>query len=388
LRRRFFFTALLLLFNVVLFGQNIILRIDDFGLDRAEFYPDLIKVINNNNAKVTIGTVPFNLNADIAWSSVQESVFSKFSEDPNVEIALHGYSHKSWSSGTEFAGRPYADQLSDISKGYSILKRKCNKSIITFIPPFNSYDKNTVAAVKKSGLGIISGGVSDPLGNDVDDNLVYVPFTVSLDRFIRLVDRNKLKPAKTYIILMHEYDFAENRNFYESMDNDLYNIKGAQEFSSATLEELNSVIDILNKNGAKFYTIAEFAGIEGKRVLSSEIMRKNRILMGLPLPPYLLVTPPGYLLTTFHWWFTYSNILISVLFYLALIIISCLFFRVIYQIRLNLRFLHIFTLICCIICLVIIGFGFRDSRLGYKALVALSILPGIGIQLFRRHKNT
>lgn len=76
-----------------------------------------------------------------------------------AEIALHGYAHENLGKGrlrTEFLGRPLDEQRKKINKGKAYLESVFNTEIISFIPPFNSYDLNTVNACKENGIKVLS----------------------------------------------------------------------------------------------------------------------------------------------------------------------------------------------------------------------------------------
>jgi peptidoglycan/xylan/chitin deacetylase (PgdA/CDA1 family) len=75
-----------------------------------------------------------------------------------AEIALHGYAHENYAGKrrSEFAGRPLEEQLEKIRSGKTYLERIFQREIVTFIPPFNSYDQQTLRACTQNGIKVLS----------------------------------------------------------------------------------------------------------------------------------------------------------------------------------------------------------------------------------------
>jgi len=75
-----------------------------------------------------------------------------------AEIALHGYTHENHAGKrrSEFSGRPFEEQLEKIRSGKAYLERIFLREIVTFIPPFNSYDQDTLRAIAQNGIKVLS----------------------------------------------------------------------------------------------------------------------------------------------------------------------------------------------------------------------------------------
>jgi peptidoglycan/xylan/chitin deacetylase (PgdA/CDA1 family) len=75
-----------------------------------------------------------------------------------AEIALHGYAHENHAGKrrSEFAGRPFEEQLERIRSGKAHLERIFQREIVAFIPPFNSYDQHTLRACAQNGIKVLS----------------------------------------------------------------------------------------------------------------------------------------------------------------------------------------------------------------------------------------
>lgn len=125
----------------------------------------LIEILDGSNIPVTLGVIP---NADgkspIGVHKDQLAYLQGIlPKESTYETALHGLTHLNttfeptglgWS---EFAGLPLDRQRELITQGLAILHSAFPSiSIRTFIPPFNSYDSNTLIALKEQGLTVIS----------------------------------------------------------------------------------------------------------------------------------------------------------------------------------------------------------------------------------------
>jgi peptidoglycan/xylan/chitin deacetylase (PgdA/CDA1 family) len=79
------------------------------------------------------------------------------------EIAVHGYSHENRLSAdspqqSEFAGLPVTKQAHLIANGTANVQDCIGNRPTTFVPPFDSYDNQTVSALNQQGYDTISGG--------------------------------------------------------------------------------------------------------------------------------------------------------------------------------------------------------------------------------------
>jgi len=129
----------------------------------------LADVFLKYNKPVTLGVIPKNRDADISLGrKTQDEFYDDLREYERAgwEIAMHGYRHlKHTKSGgilnlhraSEFAERPYEDQLSDLQNGRKIIMDR-GFNPITFVPPWHSFDNNTLRAMEVSGFKILSDG--------------------------------------------------------------------------------------------------------------------------------------------------------------------------------------------------------------------------------------
>ncbi|MDD4526072.1 MAG: DUF2334 domain-containing protein [Lachnospiraceae bacterium] len=155
--------------------MNITIRLDDVtpGMDRGKFI-QFKKLLDNAGVKPLIGVVPDNrdsmLNIDSDEAAFWDEVNDLKSE--GWTVAMHGLHHVySTKSGglfplnhlSEFAGRPYEEQASDIAEGRRILEEVHGISTDIFMAPAHSYDRNTLRALRQNKFSRITDGFgTDP----------------------------------------------------------------------------------------------------------------------------------------------------------------------------------------------------------------------------------
>ena len=152
-------------------NTGILIRFDDIApnmnwemMDRCQ------ELLNYYNLKPVMGVIPDNQDSELLKYPKREDFWKivKKWESNNWSIAMHGYKHLydkktykkdffNYGGRSEFFGHSYEDQLSKIKKGLEIFKKN-DIQIDTFFAPNHTYDKNTLKALKNSGiLKIIDG---------------------------------------------------------------------------------------------------------------------------------------------------------------------------------------------------------------------------------------
>jgi peptidoglycan/xylan/chitin deacetylase (PgdA/CDA1 family) len=231
-------------------AMNIVLRYDDYcNTSSLIVERDILRLIDEHGISVSFGVIPFE-NSDtehIVQSCVSESkieLLSSFVEQGSVEIAQHGFVHRSISADqlkTEFKGLSADEQEYMIGKARNQLESDFRTDVSTFIPPWNSYDEKTLKALKNQGFQIISadnGQVSKI------PELNYIPFTLYLDEFQAILESDRLPVTgkkSIAILMLHDYDFIEinpERGFF-------------------TLTNFDELIDKAVKSGWKFISLKE-----------------------------------------------------------------------------------------------------------------------------------
>ncbi len=148
-----------------------LIRLDDacptFQLEKWQKFFDLF---DEHNIKPIIAVIPHNEDKTLQKGSMSEKEFwqvVKQWENSGWCVAIHGYEHKyvtkhsgifNINKRSEFAGLSIEEQLFKINKAKEIFNSHSLKGEV-FIAPSHSLDKNTVFALKKNGIKIISDGI-------------------------------------------------------------------------------------------------------------------------------------------------------------------------------------------------------------------------------------
>jgi len=149
-----------------------IIRWDDISpYQNYDQFHRLVALFRKYQIPAVLGVIPDNQDASIKFGKVDDSAFIaelKDLEKLGWEIAMHGYRHLkrtedggllALNQASEFAGRPFQDQLFDMTDGKKILARY-GFDPVTFIPPWHSFDEATIAALSQAGFRALSDGWS------------------------------------------------------------------------------------------------------------------------------------------------------------------------------------------------------------------------------------
>lgn len=147
-----------------LFADNnlkIVFRYDDFLLADNHIDSTVLSIFRKFDIPLTVGVVPFDRDGRLRCT-IDTFKLSKLRDDillSKIEIALHGYRHLRNFGCGEFDGLPYEEQVRQISQGKRVLDSLLCCDVSTFIPPWNSYDSNTIRALENGGFKVISSAL-------------------------------------------------------------------------------------------------------------------------------------------------------------------------------------------------------------------------------------
>jgi len=202
----------------------VVFRYDDFS---SQSSPDLdeviIQTLQNYRIPVTLGVIP-NMAAVnaldpreqelVPLSSDKIRVLIEIRDTGFMEIAQHGYSHQTFREQTqggftEFVGMSYEGQLKRIKNGKAFLEERLGIEITTFIPPYDSYDSNTIIAVEATGFQILSAGLMCVPSES--SGLRFLPATTDLLHLQEAIKvaRRIPDPKPIITVLFHPYDFFD-----------------------------------------------------------------------------------------------------------------------------------------------------------------------------------
>lgn len=202
---------------------TIAFRLDDpSAVSPIKIERNLIQIFSEHNATCTFGVVPYITLGDYHEMKSEGnsllpdekiSLFKEAAKKKVIDIALHGYEHKTINDGSrlhsEFCGGDINQQLEKIKNGKDILEKQFEAPIVSFIPPWNTYDKNTLKALAQNNINCISSNRYQTVSQG---EMSYLPITLELPDLEYAVEvaRNSNDKSPSIIILMHPYDFKES----------------------------------------------------------------------------------------------------------------------------------------------------------------------------------
>ena len=209
---------------------TVVFRLDDYSSrSPTDLETRLIDAFRRHHVPLTVGVVPFIVSRSVYDPSPQEpssfsaakiAVLKEAVEDGTVEVALHGTSHQTargasvgrfvrayWPYDTEFRGVRRDVQAEKIARGRTFLEEAFHTRVDTFIPPWNSYDRNLLRCLETQGFRSLSAGRWGPL--DVSSPLKWLPATSNLSGVRNAVRAARIgkDPEPLIVVLIHPSDF-------------------------------------------------------------------------------------------------------------------------------------------------------------------------------------
>jgi hypothetical protein len=161
----------------------------------------VINMAERHNISISLGVIPLPQGGGPFSDKSCSEIFLTKDSRKKIEIVQHGYSHSIHSVtnnrvNSEFAGRPYSEQLSLIKDGRNALERSYGVQVKSFIPPWNSYDKATVDALNILGFKIVSTDLRSGPGW-VGDIPKSIPVTCELKDINQAINIARKQAQKT-----------------------------------------------------------------------------------------------------------------------------------------------------------------------------------------------
>lgn len=201
---------------------TVVFRCDDYSeTSNTEMEVKVIDAFRARGICCTFGIIPFICSGSVHDSRDQEviplsaakaDILKEAVEAGAVELALHGYAHQTirgTGGWTEFVGLDYDAQLTKLKKGRDFLERMLDRRVTIFVPPWNSYDANTVRALGDLGFRCLSAATFG-IG-ERPPSVKLLPATCGLQQLRRAVEtaRRGLDEDPLVVALFHLYDFIE-----------------------------------------------------------------------------------------------------------------------------------------------------------------------------------
>ena len=161
---------------------TVVFRCDDYSAaSNTALEVRLIETFRQRDIPLVFGVIPFIGASDSRegseLSDEKAAILREAVEAGTVDVALHGYSHQKSGPWTEFAGLPYDEQVRRLSHGVTLLSEAVGVRVTTFVPPYNTYDENTLRAMEHLGFVCLSAGKTGCVG---EYSLSFLPSTCGL----------------------------------------------------------------------------------------------------------------------------------------------------------------------------------------------------------------
>jgi peptidoglycan/xylan/chitin deacetylase (PgdA/CDA1 family) len=201
---------------------TVVFRYDDFG-DRTDiaFERRLREAFERFGVSATYAVTPFaeyespqgtSANGSPRHTAEEIELLRQGLCRGKLEVALHGYAHKKTvaRAATEFAGVNDQVQYQKLDRAKKTLEAALASPIYSFVPPWNTYDTSTLAALERLGFVTISASVVRRIPA-VSSRLKFLPATCSLLQVRQAVCAAMVSadPAPIIVCLLHPVDFAE-----------------------------------------------------------------------------------------------------------------------------------------------------------------------------------
>ncbi|MGY4884421.1 MAG: DUF2334 domain-containing protein [Nanobdellota archaeon] len=226
--------------------NQIILRLDDAGAwHYDDIVPKIAEDVTSRNMSLVIGVIPEKISQDTAFLTYMRELV----KNPNIEVAMHGYSH----TEEEFRYATLGEARDWIQAGKEEIIKQLKVVPITFIPPYNVYSKETLTVLQEEGFKVISG---DNKEYSINGDILMLGYTSKTFDF----SKNKNIPTKQIIaecnqsieergyceIMIHPQDFLTSPD-----------LEGPRKLDSAKYAEFLKLLDKLQELEAESITFKD-----------------------------------------------------------------------------------------------------------------------------------
>lgn len=207
------------------------LRLDDPSAHSNHLLEsEIIRRLQKHRTPATFAVIPFS-NQDgraACLEAVEVPHLLEAQRTGILDIALHGHTHTAYrrladNNQTEFCDRPADEQFDLLSQGKDCLEGIFGP-VKGFVPPWNSFDGDTLEALQRLGFEYLSAGWDyTPAGLDRFPVLAHSCNLPEVELAIEEARELKhLSPA--VLVIMHHYDFVESGSEEARIDLDRLDI--------------------------------------------------------------------------------------------------------------------------------------------------------------------
>ncbi len=242
-----FFLSFLFYFSLCAQSVQVVFRYDDFLLKSDSLDERVVTVFQNQHIPLVLGVIPCNSKEQIIFeedypflSNLKVGV-----RNQSIEIAQHGMNHLKVSNG-EFGNVEMYEQLRRMNKGKHALDSIFDIKVTTFIPPWNTYDNNTLLAMQHLGFKSISS--ASCIGQSWSNSKIsYYPETIEdFATLLSVLEHNKNRDG-VVVVMFHHYTFKNNFTLFQ-LDSLLTRINKFTYIKCVTFNQLNRGAEVSDIN--------------------------------------------------------------------------------------------------------------------------------------------
>ena len=184
---------------------SVSIRIDDVDSQTSVSGLELLhQCLENCGGTCELSIIPFRHDDTGKWL---QSLLKFIQDKPRFFLSLHGHSHIKRTDVSEFFGLSKDHQHKLISEGVDLLSSS-DRFIKKFVPPWNSYDKNTLIACAALGIEVV--GTSYKQYISTNSKIKIECISLDFQELLSLPKFYDLYLNKWHANLMcHTYDFKE-----------------------------------------------------------------------------------------------------------------------------------------------------------------------------------
>lgn len=211
-----------------------------------------------------------------------------------VDPAVHGHTHLNFAPAglgrrSEFVGRPFAAQLAALVAGKHAVEGVLMRPVGTLVPPWNTFDDNTLRAAEACGFTAFSASTQPVQRPHNGRALRWLPVTTDLSELPELLATGHTPlPRGTVLgVVLHIYDF------YESGDRRAW----------LRLEDLRALFARCRDAGFSFSTVGALSSANAQdfsvgryraNILAARLARSRRL-------PHLIRAERGRAFAKWYW---------------------------------------------------------------------------------------
>ena len=197
---------------------QIAFRFDDPSVtSNHELEASIIQLCCQYNIPINFAVIPFRKIEGqlIPFNKSKASHLIEAFQAGNIEISQHGYAHEnnanlSKKNPSEFVALAFEQQLQWLTEGKEIINQLFGNSSLGLVPPWNSFDANTLLAANRMNYSFVSAGWEIP--SLLRNTIPIIPRTCQLKDVMTAINNAQLfaKLNPVIIVVLHHYDFKDN----------------------------------------------------------------------------------------------------------------------------------------------------------------------------------